>query len=264
MTRPSSPAGAIVHAPPPSGAARLVAGQIAVRAADPAVLARAVAALGAADQPGPRGWRPASLAQGRAGLAVLCAELDAAQPGAGWDAAGHRHLTAAAAAVSRHDGSLYAGLAGLGFATTLLAAGRPRYGRLLLKVDDALEPLIDAALGRLAAGGGCRVSDFDLVSGLTGMGVYLLTRCELEAPTPGQSAAGASHAMLAGLLRGLARLMAEPGDPRPWHTPAAMTAGSLRTAYPGGLHNCGVAHGAPGPLALLALEIGRASCRERG
>lgn len=253
MTSPAPPARPIAHAPPRYGDARQVAGQIAVRAADPAVLARAVAALGPADQPGPRGWRPASLAQGRAGLAVLCAELDAAQPGAGWDAAGHRHLIAASAVVNRHDGSLFAGLAGLGFAATLLAAGRPRYGRLLRQVDDALEPLLDAALGRLALAGGCRVGDFDLVSGLTGMGVYLLTRRELEPPAAGGPPAGARPAMLARLLGGLARLMAQPGDPRPWHTPATMTAGSLRSAYPSGLHNCGLAHGAPGPLALLAL-----------
>ena len=93
-----------------------VAGQVAVRAADPQTVATAAAAV---DHTSPYAglltWRPASLAQGYAGLAVLCAALDAAQPGAGWDRAGHHHLAAAAAAVSPHDTSLFSGLAGVGF-----------------------------------------------------------------------------------------------------------------------------------------------------
>ena len=251
MTGPASRPACVISATRPRTAdPRQVAGQIAVRAADPRVLAQAVAALGRPRQPGTPAWRPGSLAQGQAGLAVLCAELDAAQPGAGWDAAGHRHLTTAAAAVSPHDGSLFSGLAGLGFAATLLAAGRPRYARMLDQLDDALAPRIDAALGTLAAASGCRVSDFDLVSGLTGTGAYLLTRHQLG---PGGPAAGTAAVLLGRLLRGLASLMAQPVDPRPWHTPAELVTGSLRTAYPGGLHNCGLAHGAPGPLALLAL-----------
>jgi lantibiotic biosynthesis protein len=241
-----------------------VAGQIALRIADQQVLAKALLEFGGQPGAGPLAWRPASLAQGHAGLAVLCAELDAAQPGAGWDLAGHRHLDAAAADVSRHDGSLFSGLAGLGFAAALLAAGRPRYERLLRHVDEALEPQLDAILGRLAGTSGCRVGDFDLVCGLTGIGAYLLTRSQLESgraaagDTAGQPAAGAhraamSETLLDRLLRGLARLMADPSTPRPWHTPPALASRLLRREYPAGLHNCGLAHGAPGPLALLSL-----------
>jgi lantibiotic biosynthesis protein len=257
---PPGPVPAARTAPPEP---RWAAGQIALRIADRQVLA---AALLKFDGPaaGPLAWRPSSLAQGYAGLAVLCAELDAAQPGAGWDLAGHRHLDAAAADVSWHDGSLFSGLAGLGFAAALLAAGRPRYERLLRQVDEALEPQLDAALGRLAGASGCRVGDFDLVSGLTGIGAYLLTRGQLG-PAPaatgdmaspavaGCHAAALTETMLDRLLRGLARLMADPSTPRPWHTPAALASRLLRREYPAGLHNCGLAHGAPGPLALLSL-----------
>ena len=228
-----------------------VAGQVAVRAADPQTVATAAAAV---DHTSPYAglltWRPASLAQGHAGLAVLCSALDAVHPGAGWDRAGHHHLAAAAARVSPHDGSLFSGLAGVGFAATLLAAGRPRYERLLGQLDTALDPLLEGALSRLGAEPGCRVSEFDLVSGLTGTGVYLLTRLQA-----GTSQLAGPEAMLRRLLGGLIELTAGSGHPRRWHTPADLASGPLRREFPLGLHNCGLAHGLPGPLALLSLAL---------
>jgi hypothetical protein len=230
-----------------------VAGQVAERATNPQTVANAAAAV---DHTSPYAdlltWRPASLAQGYAGLAVLCSALDAVRPGAGWDRAGHHHLAAAAARVSPYDGSLFSGLAGVGFAATLLAAGRPRYERLLDQVDKALDPLLEGALSRLATVSGCRVSEFDLVSGLTGTGVYLLTR--LQADT-GRLATPDCAAMLRRLLGGLIELTAGSGHPRRWHTPAELASGPLRREFPRGLHNCGLAHGVPGPLALLSLAM---------
>jgi hypothetical protein len=61
--------------------------------------------------------------------------------------------------------------------------------------------------------------------------------------------------MLERLLRGLIELTAGRGHPRRWHTPAALASGPLRSEFPRGLHNCGLAHGVPGPLALLSLAV---------
>jgi class I lanthipeptide synthase len=262
-----APGGPLLAGSPPDP--EWVAGQVAVRAADPQTVANAAAAVDRESQhAGLLTWRPASLAQGHAGLAVLCAALDAAHPGAGWDQAGHHHLAAAAARVSPHDGSLFSGLAGVGFAATLLAAGRPRYERLLGQVDKALEPLLEGALSRLAMASGCRVSEFDLVSGLTGTGVYLLTRLQVGngrlaapaggggSPAPGQIRGPVDcEAMLKRVLGGLIQLTAGSGHPRRWHTPAELASGPLRREFPRGLHNCGLAHGVPGPLALLSLAM---------
>jgi hypothetical protein len=224
-----------------------VAEQIARRVTDPVVLEAAIAA--AADQsqiahllP----WRPASLAQGHAGVAVLCAAMEAEQPGGGWDRAGHRHLALAAAAASARDPSLFSGMAGIGFAATLLAAGRPRYRRLLARIDDMLEPLVAASVSALDAARGCHVGAFDLISGLTGTGAYLLLRQQAEPP-------GVPDATLRRLLACLARLLADDVHPRRWHTPSSLASGPLREVFPSGLHNCGLAHGVPGPLALLSL-----------
>ncbi|MEU4195414.1 lanthionine synthetase C family protein [Kribbella sp. NPDC026611] len=221
----------------------VVAERIAVRVADPTILAAAITATARQSQYADLlPWRPASLAQGHAGIALLCAEFDRRDPNQGWDRRGHQHLAAAVAVADPHDLSLFSGLAGIGFAAVRLAAGRPRYARLLKTVDATLQPYVEDAAARLAGADGCAASDHDLVSGLTGVGVYLLSR-------PTQQDA------LTRALSGLARLLAGVGHPRRWHTPVELAAGSLRTAYPSGHHNCGLAHGAPGPLALLSLAL---------
>ncbi|SDY55035.1 Lanthionine synthetase C-like protein [Modestobacter sp. DSM 44400] len=238
---------------PPHPATR-VAVEIARRCADPKTLGRAVVAHArqsryAAQLP----WRPASLAQGHAGTAVLCAELDRREPGAGWDRLGHLHLQTAVGAAGPHDVSLFSGLAGVGSAALLLAAGRPRYGRLLGQVDAALEEPVRSAAERLTTVRGCAAGDLDLVSGLTGVGAYLLTRRLSPGDAAGRS--GSAAGSLEVVLSVLARLLSAADDPRPWHTPASLAAGSLRKVHPSGHHNCGLAHGVPGPLGLLALAM---------
>jgi hypothetical protein len=253
---PNAGTDALLHLPvrrvtPPTVSqqtAAQIAERVAVRAADPAILAEAVAAAARQSRYSELlPWRPASTAQGRAGIAVLCAEFDRRDPGRGWDRAGHHHLAAAAAAASPHDVSLFAGLAGVGFAAARLAAGRPRYARLLKSVDTVLAPHVEQTASRLAAADGCPAHAYDLVSGLTGVGVYLLTR-----HTEG---GGDVETLLSRALSGLAQLLARPGSPRRWHTPADLATGPLRETYPSGHHNCGLAHGAPGPLALLSLAL---------
>ena len=251
MTRATVPVPAVSSRP---DHATRVAAEIARRCSDPGRVRRAVAAY--ADQ-SPYAellpWRPATLAQGHAGTAVLCAELDRREPGAGWDRLGHLHLQTAVRAVGPHDVSLFSGLAGVGMAGLLLSAGRSRYGRLLGQVDAALEAPVRSGAQRLTTARGCAAGELDLVSGLTGVGVYLLTRRLTSADAGGRT--GSAAASLDVVLSALARLLSATDDPRPWHTPADVAAGSLREAHPAGHHNCGLAHGVPGPLGLLSLAM---------
>lgn len=227
--------------------ARAVATQIADRAVHPDTLAEAIAATERQSRYADLlPWRPAGLAQGHAGIALLCSELDRRRPGQGWDRAGHRHLSIAVASAGPYDVTLFSGLAGVGFAAVQLAAGRPRYHRLLKGVDSTLAPRVRQAADRLAGAPGCAATEIDLVSGLTGWGVYLLTR---------RSAGGGDDEAITLVLSTLATLLADTGDPRGWHTPAVLATGTLREAYPGGHYNCGLAHGVPGPLALLSLGM---------
>ena len=241
------PAAATRAGPAAVDTATAVARDVTSRVADPRVMAAAVSSEQTTSTfPPSVRWRPHTLASGWAGTAVLLGAADARWPGEGWDVAGHRHLTAATAALpqqARVDASLFSGLAGIGFAAITLAAGRDRYRRLLATVDDTVVPMVVSAVPRLDAGRGCDVGEFDLISGLTGTGVYLLARRSKP------QAEAALHVLLGGLVR----LLADRGEPRRWHTPAHLVGGPMRANFPRGNHNCGLAHGVPGPLALLAI-----------
>jgi hypothetical protein len=191
-------------------------------------------------------WRPQTVAGGYAGTAILFGAADARWPGEGWDRAGHRHLAAAVAAMEAHtpvNASLYAGLAGIGFAAQVLAGGRERYRRLLSAVDAELLPQAEAVIDRVEATSGGPASSFDVISGLSGIAVYLLTRRDEPTVRP----------VLERLLSALAGLLRDEGRPRRWHTPNRFLSPAVRRGNPHGNLNCGLAHGLPGPVALLAL-----------
>jgi hypothetical protein len=189
----------------------------------------------------------AGLASPDSSISLLCAQLDRLLPDAGWDRAGHVHLTAAAQAAER-DGAplgLFDGVAGLGFAAQRLAAGRPRYGTLLTAIDDAIAGGVAARSARLARTNGMPAGAWDLVMGITGIGAYLLARREEPAP----------RAALEATLASLVDLMGETDGPLRWATPPEHLHEYMRASTPEGNLNCGVAHGAPGPLALMSLAL---------
>lgn len=236
-------AGTAVPGPRPED----VAVDVASRLADPGTLTAAIDAA-RSQTTLPRGvqWRDQTVAAGYAGTALLFAAVDVCRPAQGWDRAGHRHLAVAcdaAMAAPSLDSSLFGGLAGVGYAAVHLAAGRERYTRLLTSLDGVLLPSVRRAAARLDALEGCRVGAFDLISGLTGVGVYLLAR-------QGDPDADATLRLVLGALT---RLLSNEDEPRRWHTPAGLVAGPMGEAYPHGNHNCGMAHGLPGPLALLSI-----------
>jgi lantibiotic biosynthesis protein len=195
-------------------------------------------------------WQPASLAQGDAGLALACAYLDSCFSGAGWDRIGHGYLTGAAEDAGRHPYmpiGMWSGLAGLGLAAWSLCRDATRYQRLLTSVDEALLPRVAGQAGRLAGlEHGMSPGEFDAISGLAGVGAYLLCRREGDA-------AGAALDIA---LRALVSLVAgADARPRWWTPPDLMGSGAMTAQYPYGNLNCGLAHGIPGPLATMSLAL---------
>lgn len=193
-------------------------------------------------------WEPSGVAQGDAGLALLCAYLDRCFPTEGWDVVGHGFLASAAAHSEQAalGPGLFSGLAGLGFVAAELGRDGARYVRLSSTLDAALLPAT-AELARAMQGHdrGLPVGQFDAISGLSGIGAYLLTR-RLRPDV---------DAALVGLLEALVDLTRAPahGPPR-WFTPVELMFDETTAAmYPHGHLNCGLAHGIPGPLALMAL-----------
>jgi hypothetical protein len=193
-------------------------------------------------------WQAHSTAQGYSGLALLWGYLDECFPDEGWDRIARQQLDLATRAVETlghtHPG-MYSGLGGLAFAAWYLSRQGTRYPKLLATLDGVLLPQIRQMAQRLltrAAGPG--VSEFDVITGLAGMGRFLLLRRDSSAATEA----------LQLVLKSLVGLTQEENGLPRWHTPGAMMLDDTsRQLYPHGNLNCGLAHGIPGPLALLSL-----------
>jgi lantibiotic modifying enzyme len=196
-------------------------------------------------------WRSHEVAQGDAGLALFYGYLDDCSPGSGWDDVARDYLVAAARSAEQlgHRGSgLFSGIGGIAFAADALSRGGTRYRRLLAELDRWLVPTASRDADSLAtARTGVSVGAFDAISGLAGTGAYLLRR--KEDPAVGES--------LRTVLPALVALSGERDGVPNWHTPieAMFVEEPMAQRYPFGALNCGLAHGIPGPLALLSLAL---------
>jgi hypothetical protein len=196
-------------------------------------------------------WLAPSLAQGDAGIALTCAYLDAWWPDEGWDQAGHSYLSTAAVAAENSpqlSPAMFGGLTGLALAAWSLSRGATRYRNLMAALENALLPnvMTQAEGWDPPIMDGMSFAQFDVISGLAGIGAYLLLRRE-------QPGAGAA---LESVLRALVALASDSGSRPRWWTPAHLLGDEEMAAlYPNGNLNCGLAHGIPGPLALMALAL---------
>ena len=233
----------------PPDAALAVAAEVAARVADPGRVAGLVAAAARqTGHPGSVHWRDHAVGQGHAGLALLFGALDQRLPGAGWHRTAHRHLALAARSaesLASPPAGLFAGLAGVGLVASCLSGDGSRYRRLLATIDQALAARAPALAARVGRAGGVAVRELDLISGLAGVGAYLLVR---------RAQPGVAPALRA-VLEGLVELTGADRDGPRWRTPPASLRPAERARYPAGSLNCGLAHGIPGPLAVLALAM---------
>ncbi|MDE2365435.1 MAG: lanthionine synthetase C family protein [Betaproteobacteria bacterium] len=194
-------------------------------------------------------WEPLGVAQGDAGLALMCSYLDACFPGEGWDRTGHEYLNLAArgaeTAGAQHLG-LYSGLAGLAFAAQSLSRNGSRYKKLLTSLDYSICGGVLEPSAALTGRHGVAVSEFDLIIGLSGVAAYLLRR-GYEPPM---------DVALQAILDSLVALTEETEGVPHWYTPHRLLQGEgMAEHYPEGNLNCGLAHGIPGPLAVMALGL---------
>lgn len=167
-----------------------------------------------------------------------------------WDAAHGtaRQLAASAISAPHPDDGLYRGAAA--FAYALHASGpHPAYKTALQRLDEAIVKLVrtklNAAHARISSAEPARIREYDVVSGLSGLGAYLLRR-------------GTFPGLLEDVLRYIVRLLLTPvtvaGQPVPaWWTLDSPT-GQPSPQQTDGHGNFGIAHGVAGPIALLALS----------
>ncbi|WP_437738253.1 lanthionine synthetase C family protein [Sorangium sp. So ce1335] len=236
-----------------TAAAQAIALEVARRLKDDDTLERArCAAVQQSPYPELARWQPQSISHGDAGLAVLFGYLEACFPGQGWDIEARRRIEIAARSVDEADGvgvSLFGGLSGVAYAAWYLSRGGRRYRHLSTTLDEAICSRVEATADALdATSGGCPVRLFDLIGGITGAGAYLLCRLEQQR----------TQRTLERILRCLVSLTdEEDGLPR-WRTPRHQLVGEQQARhFPDGNLNCGLAHGIPGPLGLMALAASR-------
>jgi len=190
-----------------------------------------------------RRWNPCSLAEGDAGLALVCGYVADCLEDASWSTVAHEFLSSAASAAGtrRLGPGLYDGFSGLGFVGSVLSGAGRKYDRLTGSVDAALSHYLSFQAAHHDGPETIPLS-FDVVSGLTGVGVYLLQRGSGDRPTPELIA-------LVELLTG----DRDVSPPASWWTSGPALAGRpLGMLFPEGCLDCGLAHGVPGPLAFLA------------
>lgn len=193
--------------------------------------------------------RPQSLAGGAAGIALL--HIERAHTGHGDWTTAHAWLSAAVheELSAGPNAGLYFGAPALAFATQA-AADRPgRYKRALAQLDTATTTLTRHRLGlaraRIDCGVRPRMAEFDLVRGLTGLGVYHLLRHPDHEIT---------RAVLSYLVR-LSEPLPDHTDDLPgWWTDVSLN-GDPAPDFPGGHGNFGMSHGIAAPLALLSLAV---------
>jgi class I lanthipeptide synthase len=194
-----------------------------------------------------RSQEDVSLAEGNAGFAVLLGYLDRCFPNEGWDKVAHETIQR----VSKNLGSLpstriglFGGFAGVAFAFWYLSRDDTRYRRARSAIEDVLLPQALLSANALWKRSGMAVEEFDVITGLTGVAAYLLCR----------TSDSRAYAVLERIIQVLVELL-DPEAPVPnWFTPGErITSKYMMGKFPDGNLNCGLAHGMPGVLSVLAL-----------
>lgn len=185
--------------------------------------------------------RDPSLAGGKAGEALFWLYWSRAtgDPAAADQAFGCLEEAAGALADQALSASLYGGFSGIGWVV------EHAHGSLFEDGAEDLNQDVDSALLQHLDQSPW-TGDYDLVGGLVGYGVYALERL----PSP------AARQCLQRVVEHLAEYAVEQADGWAWFTPARLLHASQAPKYPLGYFNLGLAHGVPGPIAILA-----AACR---
>jgi hypothetical protein len=139
---------------------------------------------------------------------------------------------------------LFKGLSGIAFAATAASKDGTRYQKLLANLDAEICSGALRLVSQVRSAHGLSTSQFDVISGLSGVLAYLLYngRC--------------NRRMVSSVLEPLIWLAGDDdGIPR-IYTPARLIVNPTTAAsYRAGYVNCGLAHGMPGPLAALSIAV---------
>ncbi|MFK0257577.1 lanthionine synthetase C family protein [Streptomyces sp. NPDC090445] len=204
-------------------------------------------------------WGGVSLLAGETGSALTFRYAARAIPDAAEHWTGLAHQRLAAVVRSTHDTpieepGLAGGTAGLALALADFAADDPRYAPALAGIDTQLAAQV-AALppGHTLLGDGVAFDAYDVVAGLSGILAHLAGTPTAQGPD-GAAVRSAAQTLTAELV-GLSGARTAEGRPAWYVPPRHYPQDNYRESFPHGYVNLGLAHGAPGILAALALAL---------
>ena len=181
--------------------------------------------------------QPFSLGSGSAGIAVFLAYIEKSGIFPGFRQAAFDQMNRAIEAVASEytRPSLYGGFTGVAWAAEHVT-------KLLSESSEDLNSDLDSAVEQFVSVSPWK-DDYDLISGLVGLGIYCLER---------DGAPVAKHALeliVERLFETAERSKDE--DTVTWFTPPDLMIPMQLERYPHGFYNLGLAHGVPGFIALL-------------
>lgn len=183
-------------------------------------------------------------------IALLFGQMHRCFPSSGWDRVAHDYIAVAARSLADPSSppeppSIFGGVAGICFVTRYLSEDGKRYQRLLATLDSVLVDQLHKTAGSSALlQEGVGPSDYDLISGVTGIGAYLLECPDMSVGKQALDTVLDRLVFLSEVRDGRLRYFVSPNrQPTSRH----------REEFPDGYTDCGVAHGVPGPLAFLSL-----------
>ncbi|WP_242307533.1 lanthionine synthetase C family protein [Bacillus cereus group sp. BfR-BA-01331] len=199
-------------------------------------------------------WEEGSLSTGYPSICLLLGELSEHYSNDKWDQIAHNYvlkINEYLAEKGMTSTSIFQGLAGIGLAVTALSKGFTRYQNFIEQINEIIIKQINLMLPlyyeRLEANN-LKMSDYDVISGLTGVGRYLLFYKERERDS------------LEKILSFLIKMTQDKkinGHLAPgWYTSSEnQFLDHEKKLYPNGNFNLGLSHGITGPLALLAQSL---------
>lgn len=245
--------------------AAAVAERIAERLADPAAV-RWREGIDDADRAHVMREELSTLGRGHPGISLLFNSRAANSPGD--HAVAHQHLQHAARhlkEVEQPCDGLFGHVTGVGFAMAAARAATGGYGTALEALHGRIAEAARALARRTTTGAGRDLDEYDVISGLTGMGRFLLLRAHEDTTGLHEVLEALATTALLGAADGKHQGAAAP-LPGFWAQGAPSARQNRKTSEltRHGHLNLGLAHGIPGPLALLALtkEQGHGSDRQ--
>ena len=194
-------------------------------------------------------WLSMSLPGGDVGVALALGYADRLEPSKGWDALAHKYLKAAIYGGLSVNGnaSLHGGIAGLGHVMSYLSQGGRRYSNALEELTKIIKKNIRKTLSRLPnIDEGVKPGDYDLISGVSGIGRTLLSMRRISN----------FEEELAAILDWLVERSLNGLDG--FYTPPQLVSEYERENFPNlrsGYINFGLAHGVPGPVTFMAKAL---------